>query len=200
MPGASDEQRFDEPAARIAEMFAVIEDQQRVLRAQRGDDEFHRRRLFGRIEFHRGGERGRNERRIFEPREIDEPHALAERADAAARGFECEPRLADAARTRERDEPNVAEQLAHFGEFAFAAEKARELQRQIVARGLTAQRRQRRSIRSPAARRRDCGRLLSPCTPLRRPASRRSSDRRRACAGTEATPTLIETRPSDEPS
>ena len=124
-------------------MFAVIEDQQRVLGAQRRDHEIHRRRLFGRVEFHRRGERGRHERRVFDSREVDHPHAVTERADASVRRFEREARLADAARTREGDETNLAQQPPHFREFPFASEKTRELQRKIVARGLTAQRRQR---------------------------------------------------------
>ena len=137
------EQGLDQSAAGVAEVLAVVEDQQRVLGAQRGDDEIHRGGLFGRIELHRRGQRGRDQRRIFDAREIDEPNALAEGADARLRGFDGESRLADAARTGERDQTNLAQQSPHFGEFAFAPEKARELQRQIMTRRETAQRRRR---------------------------------------------------------
>jgi len=50
-----EQQRFDQPSARIAEVFAIVKDQQRMFRTQRRDDEIHRRRLFGSVEFHRRG-------------------------------------------------------------------------------------------------------------------------------------------------
>jgi hypothetical protein len=69
----------------------------------------------------------RNERRLRNRREIEKPRARR----LPARRFEREPRLADAARSVQRDEAARAEQRFEFLQFAFATVKRRDRERKM---------------------------------------------------------------------
>ena len=64
--------------------------------------------------------------------EFDEPHAISKLGRPFSAHGERKPCLTAAARAGQRDEARGCKQPAHFGDFAFAANKAAELQREVI--------------------------------------------------------------------
>jgi hypothetical protein len=77
-----------------------------------------------------GGERP--ERRVVQPGEVHEAHAVREGPLHAGRDARGEPGLADAARPGQRHQPCAGQQFAALGQFATPVDEAGRLDRQLV--------------------------------------------------------------------
>ncbi len=148
---ARPQQRPDRPRAGVRQMLAVVEHEQQLPRRRRVGERRHRRaaRLLANAE--RRADRRRNQGRVGEPAELDQPHAVAEAVDHRARDLEREPGLSDSARTDERHEPVAREQLLGARDLLSAPDEARQRARQVVRRGRAPDRPERRVGRPRAA-------------------------------------------------
>ncbi len=74
----------------------------------------------------------RDETRVGQRRQLDQPDAVRERFDEFRRNLQRETRLAATARTGQGEEAGPAEQRLDVGNVALAADEARELLGQVV--------------------------------------------------------------------
>ena len=130
-------------------MLAVVEDQQQLARLEIGAERLHDRaaRLFADAEHLRG--LARDKRAVADRRKIDEPRAVAVAVEHVARDLQRQPRLAQPADPGQREQSGSSQESLGILDFALAADKRRELLRQVVRRRF--QRAQRRE-RLPKAR------------------------------------------------
>ena len=127
----------------VEHLLEVVDhEQDRVPRQHRG------RLALARAE--RLGDLGRDQRRVLEARQRDEPGAVGELRREPVRELEREVRLADPARAGQREQPDVrvAQQLGRGRQVVLAAEQRRRRERQ-----------RRRLERRGRGRRRRCGRV-----------------------------------------
>ena len=125
-------------------MLAVVEDQQRLQRLEVRAQRLRERasRLFAHAQHLR--DLVRDQRRIADRREIDEPDAVRIRVEHVGGDLQREAGLAETAHAEEREQARALEQLLRLGDFALAPDERRELLRQVVRRRF--ERAQRREI------------------------------------------------------
>jgi hypothetical protein len=87
-------------------MFAIIEDQERLVVAQDAGEDGVGRAARGGPNAERRRERARHERRIGQRREFDQPDTIRVGGQECHRDRQGEARLADPARTCERQQPD----------------------------------------------------------------------------------------------
>ena len=115
-------------------MLAVVEDQQQLARLEIGAERLHDRtaRLFADAEHLRG--LARDKRAVANRRQIDEPRAVAVAVEHIARDLQRQPRLAQAADSGQREQSGSSQESLGILDFALAADKRRELLRQVIRR------------------------------------------------------------------
>ena len=143
--GRRAQQRVGKRCAGAHHLLAVVEDQQRLprlqMRAQRVRERLarllahgeHLRRLV------------RDERRIADRREVQEPDAVGIRVEHVGGDLQRQPRLAETAHAEQRQQAVALEELSGLLELALASDERGELLRQVVGRGF--ERAQRREVR-----------------------------------------------------
>jgi hypothetical protein len=79
-------------------------------------------------------DRGRDECRILQDAQIDEPDTVRKGFQQIGSGLECQARLADASRSRDGQQPDLlaAEKVHHPRDLIFPPEKRSRLQGQVV--------------------------------------------------------------------
>jgi hypothetical protein len=123
-----------EPGARLHEMLAVVEEEQELHRAQLVEEPGERSDIGPVEESERSGDRGRQERRIRQRDQVDEPDTAAPGAHLARRDLQRQPRLARAAHTGQRDQALLPQQPLEVRELAAAADEARHRCGKVVPR------------------------------------------------------------------
>ncbi len=138
------QQRFGEARAGSDEVFAIVEDEQEPLVAEEAGERGGERALGLLAKIERGRDAFDDHRGISGRGEFDEPNAVRIVVDQVGSHLQRQARLAGATRAGEREQARAAEQALHFGQFALAADEARELQGQIIRRAF--ERKQRREL------------------------------------------------------
>ncbi len=136
------EQAIGEPAGGVEDVLAVVEDQQHLPLAQEGAEEIDERPPRRVAHLERRGHRRHHQLRVGEGRELDEPRAVGEARREVGGHRHGEPRLADAAAPREREQarrPHARRELTDL-------------------RGAPHERRERARDRAPRRRRRGAAR------------------------------------------
>jgi hypothetical protein len=121
-----------EPGARGGEVLAVVDDEQQPPVADLLDEGVERRLGGVVVQAQRVGGGQRDERRVVQPGQVDEAHAVREGPPDPGRDARGEPGLADAARPGQRHQPCAGQQLASVGQFATPVDEAGRLDRQPV--------------------------------------------------------------------
>ena len=124
--GAVAEQAIREPARRVEEVLAVVEDEEHAPAPQRRHQHVEGRAPRRVVHAQDRGHRGHQEDRIGERRELDEPGAAGEIAREIGRHLHGQPRLPDAARPGERDQPGRADARGDLAQLLDAADERRE--------------------------------------------------------------------------
>jgi hypothetical protein len=134
-------QERDETGRGRDEVFQVVEDNEGRRVCQRVADALDRFALAGGGQTESFRDRGHDEARVAQGGERDEPDASEELVGDGVRDVEGEPRLADTAGTRQRDEPDprVAEKFEDDGALVLASDKRCERPRQRGPREETGQ-------------------------------------------------------------
>ncbi|MEI9984102.1 MAG: hypothetical protein WDN69_13365 [Aliidongia sp.] len=113
---------FDERRHDIDDLLAIIEHDQKFPRLQPARQQFGRL-IALELDAQCRGDMAGNQRRILQHREIDEDGAVAVPAGDRRDDLECEARLADAARTRQRHQPRLIQDRLDRGQIRLAAEQ-----------------------------------------------------------------------------
>jgi hypothetical protein len=142
--GHGAQQCFRLPRRRRDEMLAIVEHEQQLPPAQGGREPLRGPASRAALQAERRVDGARRQVRIGEGRELREPDAIGKFLEHGPRRLEPEARLADAAGPHERDQPVVAQQLAHFPQLGLAADEIRHRRRQV---GRDVPRRRRRAGR-----------------------------------------------------
>ena len=130
--------------ARRDKVLAVVEHDEQLAVLDMGGERFDQRP--SRLVAHREDLRGdaRNQRRIADRRQIDEPDAIRKVLHQVGGDLQRQPRLAETAHPQQRQQPRLPEQVLGVAELALAPDERRDLLRKIVRRRL--ERAQRRKI------------------------------------------------------
>ncbi len=103
--GAPTEQPIDERRDRRPEVLAVVENEQGAAAAQVLHQRVFDREVLALLDVDGGCDRRDRRRRVANRRELDHEHLASELLPEVGRDAQREPRLADAARTGQREEP-----------------------------------------------------------------------------------------------
>ena len=127
-------------------VLAVVEDQQQLLPAQVVAQGLLQRLARGFLDAEHLRQRAAHQRRIEQRGEVDEPDAVPKGIEHFGGSLQCQPRLADAAGSRQRQQSRRRQQPLEFGDLPLAADEGREHLRQVGARPIE----RRRRFRCPA--------------------------------------------------
>ncbi|HZT54731.1 MAG TPA: hypothetical protein VFA35_00785, partial [Burkholderiaceae bacterium] len=111
----------------LEHVLAVVEDQQQALCGERLQRMLEARRRIADRDAERTRDRGRDQRRLDQRRELDQAHAVRERADVLAGRDRGEPGLADPRGADDRDEAALANALAECVDIVLPAEQLFDL-------------------------------------------------------------------------
>ena len=116
----------------VDDVLAIVEDDERSLRAQREHEILERVAIARAREAERLRNRGGNVVAARERRELDEPYAVDVPIEQIRRHLQRRSRLADAARTDEREQAMPLDERDDFGDLPIATDERTQLQRQVV--------------------------------------------------------------------
>jgi hypothetical protein len=129
---ARTEQHFRKSSTSRHDVLAVVEDQQKLLRAEIRGQAGRQWTIRFLPQVERGGHGLDDEGGVIDGRELDEPDSVRKGIEQVCGDLHRQPRLAGAAGTREREQVRLFELLLHLRNLAFAAHERRELNGQVV--------------------------------------------------------------------
>ncbi len=129
--GTRPQHALDERRDSLDEVLAVVEQQQDLVRPQPLGDRLLDRFPRSLTEAQHLGQLSGNARLVGDSGQVDEPHAVAEGLQQTSGCLQRQPRLAAAARTRERHEPMVGEPRHDRGQLRLAPHEVVEAHRQV---------------------------------------------------------------------
>jgi hypothetical protein len=127
-------EEIDDPLRSGHDLLEIVDQQQNVLVAQLERQRLERRLVASRAHADAASDGCKRGRRLPDRGQVDEEHTVRETVDLVRRRLEGHPRLADAAGTSEREQPNPVrvQQVAKRGQLRFAAEELRRLGGKVV--------------------------------------------------------------------
>ena len=135
-PSALPEHAVGEPRRRLDDVLTVVQDQQRLPLADRGDEPVHRVRARRRAEQcipqpERGESRLCDVTVGADGRELHQPDPVGQVAEQGLRGLRCQPGLARAARPDQRGQPVLGDEVADLGDVGVPADEAGQLRAHV---------------------------------------------------------------------
>jgi len=127
-------------------VFAIVEHEQEPPVPRELEQRVEHREPRFLLDANHAGDGLRNEARIGDGRQFDQPDAVGVVVERVRRHLQRQAGLAEAAASQQRQQAHVAEQRPHFRKLALAGDKWRQLSRQVVGRRL--ERAQRRELRA----------------------------------------------------
>jgi hypothetical protein len=125
-PGGRGQQLADQHRTGIGEVFAVVEDDQKSLLLQIGR-QVGRGVVRDHAQLERVGDGVRQQERVVECSQLDEPHAVGKRTPDLGRHPQRQPRLADASGARQGEHAAAGKELPGLGQLASTAHEAGQL-------------------------------------------------------------------------
>jgi hypothetical protein len=118
------------------QVLAVVQHDEQALVDARGHEHVDERTAGLFLDAQRARHRLHDEAGVRDRGQLDEPHAVRIVVEHVRGKLQREPRLADAARADQREQPRAVQRLARLDQFALAADERRGLLRQVVRRRL----------------------------------------------------------------
>jgi hypothetical protein len=115
-------------------VLAVVEHQQQAPGLEMIGERLRELRAGSLLNAQHLGDRARDEKRIRDRRELDEPHAIGIGVVGVGRRLQREPGLADAADADQREQPASCQEPLDLGGFLVATDERRDLLREVVGR------------------------------------------------------------------
>jgi hypothetical protein len=128
---AGAEQRFHQIGACLQHVLAVVEDQEQVTRTKRLEERLGHLLRTGGVDRQRGGNSLRDERRVGERCEFDEPDAMRIGPEQLIGDAQSEARFAAPAGAGQRQQAGTRLNAAHGRDLLFPSDKAGEMDRQV---------------------------------------------------------------------
>ena len=130
--GSVAEEAIDQLGRDLDDVLAVVQDHQRPLGGDMLGDRVRQRPSRDVADTEGGGDGRRDERRIRQRRQIDEPDTVIEGLEQVGSGLQSEPRLPGPAGPDERHETMLAHEVGHGRQVGCPADEARQLGREVM--------------------------------------------------------------------